>query len=260
MVSGKVVNATQKSVDEARWIIRHFTEERATVVSLFDGTGTFSLAAVLENRDAISVDIDVVQLNRAKARVAELQELEAIRSKFWLTYLRTADGPERFSMEELKKEMDARRFRDAPPSEEYVDSCLRQFYYSSPAGRFLKLEEKNLDLPQLQEKALQSVRDELARIFPRTSRTIDDEEVMQFLGGMRRKLLSLTLPALELQVCDMAAAVANPEQPKKFCTGLFDKLIQRYAPNPVAFLETVRFPLQQQPQQPQQDVAGTSNV
>ena len=51
-----MLNACQKPVDLYRWLIRHFSDEQVPVLSLFEGAGTGSMAALLEGRDVLAVD------------------------------------------------------------------------------------------------------------------------------------------------------------------------------------------------------------
>lgn len=60
--STEKLNSTQKSVDELAYIIRHISPPGAPVLSFFEGTGTVSIACLMEGRDVTAVERDEVKV------------------------------------------------------------------------------------------------------------------------------------------------------------------------------------------------------
>ena len=120
------LNPTQKSMDEARWLIRHFSVPGDTVYSIFDGTGTYTIAALLEGRSALSVDRDDRQQQHARARVCSLKEAEQLRTLFWEKYTAYDEGPERFRAAQLQRAAQVFGEKSGSPSEELVYKALKE--------------------------------------------------------------------------------------------------------------------------------------
>jgi hypothetical protein len=57
------LNPSQKSVELARWVVRHFSAPATTVVNLCEGSGTFSVAAAVEGRHSIGLDFEKVMVS-----------------------------------------------------------------------------------------------------------------------------------------------------------------------------------------------------
>lgn len=75
--AGQVVNRTQKNILMMDFIIRHHTQPGRLVVSLFDGVGTTSIAALRHGRSVMAFEIDVVAQQAGKARVSAFFVSEA---------------------------------------------------------------------------------------------------------------------------------------------------------------------------------------
>lgn len=70
----RVVNPTQKTFEEGRWLVRHFCAPKQGVMSLCDGSGTMSIAALREGRDVIAVDYNQTQLLTSYDRVMRMHK------------------------------------------------------------------------------------------------------------------------------------------------------------------------------------------
>ena len=66
-----VVNKTQKSIELMRWIVRTCSKEQEPILSLFDGTGTATLASVIEGHCAVGLDYSEVMHETAVKRMTE---------------------------------------------------------------------------------------------------------------------------------------------------------------------------------------------
>ena len=69
----RVVNETQFGLKCARELVRMFTKEADVVLDLCAGSGSFSVAALLERRYAITLDSDPTQKEGFVARVKSTQ-------------------------------------------------------------------------------------------------------------------------------------------------------------------------------------------
>ncbi len=65
-----IVNRTQKSIDEARLLVRLLSPRGGLVVSVCNGTGTTMVAALLEGRHCVGVDDDEHQNTVCRERLA----------------------------------------------------------------------------------------------------------------------------------------------------------------------------------------------
>lgn len=76
MKGDKALNPTQKSVEAMRWLVRHFGRSGAglpgMVVSACDGTGTATVAALLEGRNVIAFEKSASQVELSSHRVNRL--------------------------------------------------------------------------------------------------------------------------------------------------------------------------------------------
>ena len=63
------INATQKSVEECRCLVRHLTPQQGLVLSVCNGTGTAMIAAALEGRSSVGVDKSLLQCTWARRRL-----------------------------------------------------------------------------------------------------------------------------------------------------------------------------------------------
>lgn len=68
------VHPTEKSVDLCRWLIRTYTNPGDTVLDNCMGSGTTGVAAVLEDRNFIGIEIDPEHFKVAKKRVKEAED------------------------------------------------------------------------------------------------------------------------------------------------------------------------------------------
>lgn len=63
---------TEKSVDLCRWLIRTYTNEEETVLDATMGSGTTMVAAALENRNGIGIELEQKYFDVATKRVNEV--------------------------------------------------------------------------------------------------------------------------------------------------------------------------------------------
>ena len=63
------VNPTQKSVEEARLLIRTLAPKGGSVLSMCNGTGTALVAAAMEGRHAVGVDLSQRQCSCVRTRM-----------------------------------------------------------------------------------------------------------------------------------------------------------------------------------------------
>lgn len=68
-------NPCQKSIELERWLVRHFSKQGDTVLSLCCGSGSTILAALLEGRNAVGIDTNPTL---ACSRVQEFQDTELL--------------------------------------------------------------------------------------------------------------------------------------------------------------------------------------
>jgi hypothetical protein len=76
-IADKPVNPTQGSMAGARWLVRNLSQSGSTVLDLFGGTATDSVAALKEGRNALYIDFDKLQVDAAIERVAMFYDTEA---------------------------------------------------------------------------------------------------------------------------------------------------------------------------------------
>lgn len=65
---------TEKSIELLRYLIRTYTNENETVLDNCMGAGSTVISAILENRNAIGVEIDKTYFDVAKKRIEEMYE------------------------------------------------------------------------------------------------------------------------------------------------------------------------------------------
>lgn len=85
-MSGKPVNPTQLPVAGARFLVRTLSKPGSLVLDLFGGTGTCSVAALTEGRDALCVDVDGFQVDNANQRVDLMYETEVAKQHLKAVY------------------------------------------------------------------------------------------------------------------------------------------------------------------------------
>jgi len=68
---GKTVHPTQKPVPLGQYLIKTYTNEGETVLDFTAGSGSFGVAAILENRKFIGIELDEKYFEIAKSRIED---------------------------------------------------------------------------------------------------------------------------------------------------------------------------------------------
>lgn len=77
-VNGLLLNPSQKPVELMRWLVRHFSKVGDRVLSLFDGTGTTTVAALMEGRHCVGLDYCTEMHQQASFRVQTFLKTEKV--------------------------------------------------------------------------------------------------------------------------------------------------------------------------------------
>jgi hypothetical protein len=78
--TGSVIDMKQRSFQAAWWLVRNFSDKG--VISLWDGVGTVSCAAVFAGRDVVALEPDQVKVSHASARISHLLRREKLVKDF----------------------------------------------------------------------------------------------------------------------------------------------------------------------------------
>ena len=231
-------------MDEARWLIRHFTVAGDTVYSVFDGTGTYTIAALLEGRSALSVDRDDRQQQHARARVSSLKDAEELRMRFWEKYKAYDEGPQRFQAEQLLKAAQAFGKKMGSPPEELVDKALRAAFIScrgvddATAGDIDSQEKATLS--QLVEWSYGDLRHWVRNnsYAPGvTPPTLSPDFFHRLVAVLRQKLLDETTIRFDDMVYDRSSLSLSTEN-RRWKKTIFDDLMRYCASSEEELLAT----------------------
>ena len=75
--NNKTVHPTQKPVALGQYLIRTYTNENETVLDFTAGSGSFGVAAILENRNFIGIELDEKYFKIMENRIKKAKELDA---------------------------------------------------------------------------------------------------------------------------------------------------------------------------------------
>ncbi len=138
--------ANQHPIDLGRFLVRMLTNIGDTVLELFGGVGTMSMAAVCEGRSAVYVDGDASMYSTARARLNTFFESEIAKAAF----LRMKEGDMTEEVEELARVYAQGVVVDPmKPTEEAVEELLKQMDNDSPwigmANKWKKVLNREMD-------------------------------------------------------------------------------------------------------------------